>query len=44
LNVAIRKQSLNNPNMVRTKQYGANRANEGIGSVVNNGRQLRPYR
>lgn len=36
LNVAIRKQSLNNPDMVS--------APKGIGSVANNGRQLRPYR
>ena len=44
LNVAIRKQKLNNPDMVRTKQYDAKRATEGIGSAANNGRQLRPYR
>jgi hypothetical protein len=44
LNVASRKQSLNNPDMVPTKQHGAKRANQGIGSVANNGRQLRPYR
>src|SRR6266513_889338 len=35
LNIAIRKHRLNNPNMVRTKEYGGKRANEGIGSVAN---------
>jgi len=44
LNVAIRRHRLNNPDMVRTKQYGAKCANEGIGLVANNGRQLQPYR
>src|SRR5882757_74803 len=44
LNVAIQKQRLNNPDMVRTKQNGAKCANQGIGSIAKNGCQLRPYR
>src|SRR5205807_9188463 len=34
LNVAIRKQRLNNPDMMRPKQNGAKFANQGIGSVA----------
>ena len=42
LNVASRKHRLNNPERdALIKQNGAKRANQGIGSVANNGRQLR---
>jgi hypothetical protein len=44
LKVLSRKYRLNNPDMMRTRQNGAKRANQGIGSVASNGRQLRPYR
>jgi hypothetical protein len=44
LKVLSRKYRPSNSDMMRTRQDGAKCANQGIGSVANNGRQLRPYR